>query len=189
MSDEKKSPSRLGSNSVRVELVDNQEKLTHALAIRAICFLEEEGLNVGLALDANDFHSTHIIVYSGAEPIGALRIRWFKDFAKIERSGMRKAYRSPRNIKMAGEFAFEHIARKGFTRVITHAKPRYAKLWMALMGFKESGKPPATYHGHLEPYIELIRDLDPPDDAIGLDTAANVLFRAEGRWDAASDLE
>jgi hypothetical protein len=180
---------RAGSNSVRVELVDNQEKLTHALAIRAICFLEEEGLNVGLALDANDFHATHVIVYSGAEPIGALRIRWFKDFAKIERSGMRKAYRSPRNIKMAGDFAFDHIARKGFTRVITHAKPRYAKLWKALMGFRESGKPPATYHGHPEPYIELIRDLEPPNDAIGIETAANVLFRVEGRWDSASDLE
>ena len=32
--------------------------------------------------DGNDYQATHIIVYSGDEPIGTLRIRWFKDFAK-----------------------------------------------------------------------------------------------------------
>lgn len=177
------------ANDVRVELVNSFEKLQHALAIRAICFMEEENLDADLALDGNDFHATHIIVYSDDEPIGALRIRWFKDFAKIERSAMRKAYRSPRNIKLAAEFAFQYIARKGFNRVITHAKPRYAKLWMLLLGFREAEKAPATYAGHDDSYAELVRDLDVPDNAISINTEANVLFRAEGDWDYTSKFE
>ncbi len=31
-----------------------------------------------------------MIVYAGDEPVGTLRIRWFKDFAKIERTAFRE---------------------------------------------------------------------------------------------------
>lgn len=178
-----------GDNSLRLELVDTFEKYQHALAIRAICFMEAAGLDVELALDTNDFHATHIVAYVGVEPIGALRIRWFKDFAKIERTAFRQAYRHPRYIRKMAKFAFDFIARKGFDRVITHAKPRYAKLWTTLLAFQDTGKPPATYKGHEEPYIELILHLTPPDNAITLDASANVLFRPEGKWDSPSVLE
>ena len=47
-----------------------------------------------MIFDGNDYQATHVIVYSGDEPIGTLRIRWFKDFAKFERTAFRKAYRN-----------------------------------------------------------------------------------------------
>ncbi|MBU6298911.1 MAG: hypothetical protein KJS68_11770, partial [Alphaproteobacteria bacterium] len=131
-----------------------------------------------------------VIIYSGEEPVGALRIRWFKDFAKIERSAFRKAYRSPRNLKIAAEFVFKHIARKGYNRVITHASPLYARVWRTLLGFKQvADKPPAFYAGHDEPFVELIKELDVPENAITLATPPAVLFRTEGEWDYASKYE
>lgn len=164
------------------------EQLQHAYAVRALCFMEDTGLPMDHAFDGNDLQATHVVFYRDDEPVGALRIRWFGDFAKIERTGFRKAYRSPRYLKMMASFVFAHIARKGYTRVITHASPAYARLWRSLLGFREvSGKAPAVYHG--EPHVELIRELDVPDNAISLSSDPAVLFRTEGDWDHAAKYE
>ncbi|MEE1609718.1 hypothetical protein [Microvirga sp. CF3016] len=177
-------------NSIRVEIVTTPEQLLHAYAIRAICFMEETGMPARQAYDGNDYQATHVVVYAGDEPIGAARIRWFKDFAKMERTSFRKAWRDPRIIKRAAEFIFEHIARKGYRHVITHANPKLARLWRTMLGFKHaSGKKPLLFEAHEAPYIELIKELIPPSDAISVETDAAVLTRIEGSWDTPSKFE
>lgn len=177
-----------GHNSLRVEIVTTMEQLQHAYAVRAICFMEDTGLPIDHAYDGNDLQATHVIGYIDGEPVGALRIRWFHDFAKIERTAFRKAYRHPRYLKIGAEFAFAHIARKGYSKVMTHASPAYARLWKSLFGFTEvTGKPPAFYHH--EPHVELIKELNVPHDAITLETDTTVLFRTEGRWNQAEKYE
>jgi hypothetical protein len=72
---------------------------------------------------------------------------------------------------------------KGYTRVITHAAPLYARLWRMLLGFQPApGKEPLTIEGHEQPYIELVKELPPLDGAITERTRANVLFEVEGAW-------
>jgi len=188
--DGKKSQALPGHNSIRVELVTTMEQLQHAYTIRAICFMEENGVAAGQSFDGNDLQATHVIAYSGDEPIGALRIRWFKDFAALERTAFRKAYRNPRYLKAASVFIFGHIARKGYTKVITHAQPLYARLSCSLLGFKRVvDKQPVFFAGHEEPYVELVKELDVPQNAITLATDPTVLFRTEGEWDTASKYE
>lgn len=180
----------LGNNNIRTEIVKTEAQLRHAYAIRAICFMEENGVLAAQAFDGNDMQATHIIVYAGDEPIGSQRIRWFKDFAKIERSAFRKAWRHPRNLKQVADVVFAHIARKGYTQVITHAQPAYARLWRSVLGFKiVEGKAPVYFDGHEEPYLELVKILHPPFDAITPDTDPTVMFRVEGEWDIASTFE
>ncbi len=177
-----------GHNSLRIGIVTTMEQLQHAYAVRAICFMEETGLPADHAFDGNDLQATHVVAYINDEPVGALRIRWFSDFAKIERSAFSKSYRHPRYLKMAAEFVFAHIARKGYARVITHASPSYARLWRSVLGFTEVvGKPPAVYHD--EPHVELIKELTVPESAITLATDPAVLFRTEGDWDRAAKHE
>lgn len=179
-----------GRDGLRVEIVKTMEQLQHAYTIRAICFMEENGVAAGQSFDGNDLQATHIIAYMGEEPIGALRIRWFSDFAALERTAFRKAYRSPRILKAAAPFIFGHIARKGYTRVVTHAAPLYARLWCSLLGFKRvPGKEPVFFAGHGEPYVELVKELDVPSNAISLETDPTILFRTEGEWDIASKYE
>jgi len=180
----------IGHNSIRVEIVKTMEQLQHAYTIRAICFMEENGVAAGQSFDGNDLQSTHIVAYAGEEPIGALRIRWFKDFALLERTAFRKAYRSPRILKAAAPTIFGHIARKGYSKVITHAQPLYARMWCALLGFKKvEGKNHVFFAAHTEPYIEIVKELDIPENAITLATDATVLFRTEDEWDVASKYE
>lgn len=185
-----KEPPHLGHNFIRVEIVTTLEQLQHAYAIRAICFMEENDVDAGQAFDGNDLQATHVIIYADTQPIGALRIRWFNNFAKIERTAFRKAFRNPRYLKMTAEFVFMHIARKGYARVLTHANPLYARLWRVLLGFKEvEHKPGVIFDGHTEPYIELVKHLEVPQNAITADTDPTVLFRIEGQWDQKSKYE
>ena len=188
--DERESGSALGHNSIRAEVVTTYEQLLHAYAIRAICFMEEHGVKATQTFDGNDYQATHLILYIDDEPIGTARIRWFKDFAKFERSSIRPAYRDIRVIKACAQFAFEHAARKGYDKIITHATPKYARMWRTLLGFKQvEGKAPVYFAGHAEPYIELVKLLAPPDNAISMETDPTILFRTEGHWDTPSKFE
>lgn len=178
----------VGHNSFRVEVVKNMEQLIQIFALRAICFMEDTGLPFDHAFDGNDLQATHVVGYDGIEPIAALRIRWFKDFAKIERTAFRKSHRSITYIKLMANFTFAHIARKGYPVAITHASPIFARLWRMHFGFRNvPGKPPVEYHG--EKYVELVRPLDVPSDAIKSDTDIAVLFRTEGEWDTPAKYE
>lgn len=177
-------------NQVRTEVVTTYEQLLHAFAIRAICFMEEHGVKAQQTFDGNDYQATHFIVYSAEEPIGTVRVRWFKDFAKFERASFRSAWRNIHVIKSCANFVFDHVARKGFDKVITHAQPKYARLWRAILGFKEmEGKAPVLFEGHGDPYIELVKHLSVPSNAISERTEATILFRTEGYWDAPSEYE
>jgi hypothetical protein len=177
-------------NQIRTEVVTTYQQLLHAYAIRSICFMEEHGVKATQTFDGNDYQSTHIIVYAGDEPIGTMRIRWFRDFAKIERIAFRQPYRNTHVLKAFGCFVFDHIARKGYDKIIGHAQPKYARLWRIIHGFKNAeGKPPVYFEGHPEPYIELVKELTPPLNAISASTDAAVLFRTEGFWDTPSEFE
>jgi len=177
-------------NSIRVEVVTTYEQLLHAYAVRAVCFMEEHGVKARQTFDGNYYQATHIIVYADDEPIGTVRIRWFKAFAKFERTSFRPAFRNPHVLKACANFAFDHVARKGYDKVITHAQPKYARLWRVLLGFKPAeGKEPFQFVGHDEPYIELVKHLTLPQDAISEKTDPAILFRIEGAWDKASEFE
>jgi hypothetical protein len=175
---------------IRTEVVTTYQQLLHAFAIRAICFMEEHGVKAQQTFDGNDYQATHFIVYAGDEPIGTVRVRWFRDFAKFERASFRPAWRNMHVIRNCANFVFDHVARKGFDKVITHAQPKYARIWRSMLGFKTmEGKGPVQFEGHDEPYIELVKQLTIPDNAITERTDAIVLFRTEGFWDAPSDFE
>jgi len=177
-------------NQIRTEIVTTYEQLLHAYAIRSICFMEEHDLKAQQTFDGNDYQATHMIAYVGDDPIGTLRIRWFKEFAKLERTAIRKDYRNPHVLKAFAIFVFDHVARKGYDKVITHAQPKYARLWRMILGFKNAeGKKPLYFEGHEEPYIELVRELVPPPNAISVSTDPAILFRIEGSWDAPSEFE
>jgi hypothetical protein len=176
-------------DATRIVVVTNNEQLLHAYAVRSICFMEESGLPARRAFDGNDFQATHVVVYAQDEPIGAARVRWFNGFAKIERTAFRRAYRNPRLLKQAADFIFDHAARKGYSKALTLAKPQYAAVWVRLLGFREVAHRPPTLSGDGEPFLELVKDLAPPADAISIDTDPNVLLRVEGAWHVPSAFE
>lgn len=152
--------------------------------------MDENSMPAAHAMDGNDLQATHFVAYSGDEPVASMRVRWFSNFAKLERSAFRKEYRDIRTVKFAANFVFEHIARKGYSRVITHAKQPYARLWQRMFGFTLlEGKPPLRFAGDENEYFELVKEIAVPDNAITTDTNAIVMSRTEGKWDLVSPTE
>jgi hypothetical protein len=169
--------------TVVVALVTGAESLARAMAVRAVCFMEENGYPAEFVFDHNDYLATHVLVTADGEPIGSVRVRWFASFAQIERTGFRKAWRDPRIIKRTAEFIFEHAARKGYARVVTIAAPEYARLWTQMLGFRrEDGAPAVGPHG--EELVKLVRDLAPRDDAVSLESDAARILAQEDAWAA-----
>lgn len=170
-------------NSFRVEVARTSEQIAHAFAIRSICFMEDEGYRVNHAFDGNDYQCTHVVVYDGDEPIGAARVRWFKDFAKIERTAFRKAYRNVRVLRDASKFIFEHAAMKGYDRIVTLAEEHYARVWMRVLGFTLLDETPVSRPGQSGKFFLLEKRVEVPGGAIRPDTPINVMIRTEGAWD------
>jgi hypothetical protein len=176
-------------NDIRVQVVTTAEQFLHVIAVRAICFMEDTGLSADQAIDGNDYQATHILAYAKREPIGATRIRWFRDFAKIERTAFRPAFRSTRILRRCSNFIYDHVAKKGYQVLVTHAEPQYALIWEKVFGFERAeGRPAVVTEGH-EPYIELIKRLPPSPDAITLEVDPKFLFRIEGHWETPSAFE
>ncbi len=172
-----------GHNNIHMAVVTTPEQFMHALAVRAICFLEQGNTTYRQAMDGNDYQATHIVAYSGSEPIGATRIRWFRDFAKIERTAFRPDYRSVRILKLCSDFIFSHVARKGYDVLITHAEPNFARVWEMVLGFERIAERPEVKYDDREPLVELVKRLKPIDDAVTAASDPKMLFRIEGHWD------
>jgi predicted GNAT family N-acyltransferase len=176
-------------NAISVVVATNSEQLLDAYSVRSICFMEEKGIPARSIFDGNDFQATHIVVYSGDEPIGSTRLRWFNNFVKMERTAVRKAYRNTRVLHRLGSFAIDHAARKGYTQAITLAEAQYAKIWTRLFGWREIGQRPPTVLGDGEQYIELIREFEGAADPLTADSDSKILLRIEGYWDQPTALE
>jgi hypothetical protein len=182
-------PIHKSDNSTRIVIATSNEHIMDAFAVRSICFMDEKGIPARSIFDGNDFQSTHIVVYSGDEPIGTSRVRWFSNFVKIERTAFRKAYRNPRILRETANFIFAHAARKGYRKALTLAEPRYASVWVRLLGFKTVPDRAPTVLADGEQYIELFKEFGEDVESLTESADPRILLRVEGYWDRPSQLE
>src|SRR5258706_14129840 len=96
------------------------------LSVRGIVFIGEQGSPYDEEFDGNDFTATHILATVGGEPAGAMRIRYFGDFAKPERLAVLQRFRLERFKEGGVPFrfpglAFNFCARKAIPRFSRHA--------------------------------------------------------------------
>lgn len=78
---------------VTIRLAMKMEDALQAFAVRAACFIGELGVPVAEEFDGHDYGATHVIACLGDEPIGAVRVRWFKSFAMTERLAVLQPFR------------------------------------------------------------------------------------------------
>jgi GNAT superfamily N-acetyltransferase len=84
---------QIDGKSVAAKPVSSMEETMQAFAVRAACFVGELDIPYSSEFDGQDFGATHLLARLGDEPVGALRLRWFKSFAMPERLSVMKAYR------------------------------------------------------------------------------------------------
>ena len=84
------------SRAISIRLARDPSDLMLVTAIRSAVYLAEQDCPFGEEFDGNDMVAAHFIGYIGNEPAGCLRVRFFGDFAKVERLAVRHQYRRSR---------------------------------------------------------------------------------------------
>jgi predicted GNAT family N-acyltransferase len=173
--------------SIEIRQVRSFEGLSHVIAIRSATYVAEQFPTHFEEFDGNDFCATHFVGYVAGEPAGAVRIRYFGDFAKLERLAVKLEHRRSKLAFRLARAALEHIRRKGFTRVYGHASDEMAPFWRLHGGRAIPGRPSFRF-ANVE-YREIYCDLEPDPLAIRFGAQPMVTIRPEGLWDEAGSLD
>jgi predicted GNAT family N-acyltransferase len=178
---------RAKARDLSVTIARTLEDIMRVMTIRSVIYLGEQHCPYEEEFDGNDFSATHLIGYVGNEPAACLRVRYFADFAKIERLAVRKEFRNTRLAFQLVRAGIELCRVKGYRRLYGHAQTRLINFW-ARFGFR-------TFDGGRElvfsdfDYVEMVLDAEHHPQAISIGVDPYIMIRPEGRWHVPGILE
>ena len=158
-----------------------------AAAIRSAVFIGEQKCPYDEEFDGNDFTATHLVGYVDGEPAGCLRIRYFADFAKLERLAVRNEFRSAGLARHLVEAGVAFCSAKGYVRMSTYAQKRLVGFWRRC-GFSMSGPRREVVFSDFD-YVEMTVEKRPDAGAVSLASDPYVIIRPEGSWHERGILE
>jgi predicted GNAT family N-acyltransferase len=173
--------------ALSVTIARTLEDVMKVMTIRSAIYIGEQSCPYEEEFDGNDFSATHLIGYVGNEPAACLRIRYFADFAKIERLAVRKEFRNTRLAFQLVRAGIELCRVKGYKRLYGHAQKRLVNFW-ARFGFR-------TFEGSRDlvfsdfDYVEMVLDAERHPKAIAIGVDPYIMIRPEGRWHVPGILE
>lgn len=170
------------SNSapITVSVAHTIEDMMKAFAVRATVYMSEQDCPYAEEFDGNDFSATQILGHIGEEPAGTMRIRYFADFAKIERLAVRRSYRTSPIAAKIVKFGIELCRQKGYRKLYGHAQARVVPFWRRF-GFQTIDGSDFVFSDHQ--YVEVECLLEPHPNPITIGNDPLVLVRPEGMWD------
>ncbi len=178
---------RPGGRGVSVAVARSFEDLARVIALRAAVYMAEQSCPYEEEFDGNDLSATHLIGYVGDEPAGCLRIRFFADFAKIERLAVRAEHRNTRLAFMLVRAGIELARVKGYRLLYGHAQKRLVGFW-SRFGFKVFEGAQELVFSDFD-YVEMLMEADAHPQAIAIGADPYVIIRPEGRWHRAGALD
>jgi predicted GNAT family N-acyltransferase len=169
-----------------VTVVHSMEDLSRVLSIRSAVYIAEQYCPYEEEFDGNDYACTHLLGYAGSEPAGCLRIRFFADFAKIERLAVRSEFRKTRLAFELVRAGIELGKMKGYGRFYGHAQQRLVNFW-SRFGFRPLDGDTLVFSDF--DYREMVLDTNRHPDAIAIESDPYKIIRPEGRWHEPGILE
>lgn len=170
-----------------IRVVTGFDDMLRIAAVRSAVFIGEQACPYDEEFDGNDLAATHLLALVGNEPAGCMRLRFFGDFAKLERLAVRKEFRTSRTAFDLVRASVALCKEKGFQRIYGHAREDYLGFWRHF-GFKlkENGAPFA-FSDHV--FVEMVDDIVPSPTALSLSDDPYRLIRPEGAWHVPGPLE
>ncbi len=172
---------------VDIVLATGFEDFMQVVAVRASVYMSEQACPYREEFDGNDFAGGHLLARVDGEPAACLRIRYFADFVKLERLAVRREYRNTRIAFRIVRAGLEMARRKGYRTVYGHARRELVKFWRFFGARPKPGGGELSFSG--EDYLEMVIDLAPHPQALGLATDGYTLIRPEGAWERPGVLE
>jgi len=180
-------PVQPSSSALSVRVARTLDDFMRAVAIRGAVYIGEQQCPYEEEFDGNDFSATHLIGYVANEPAGCMRIRYFADFAKVERLVVRKEFRSSGLARQIVRAGVELCEMKGYEQVYVYAQKRLVNFW-AKSGFRLPANARELVFSDFD-YVEMICDAQRSPQAISAETDPYVIIRPEGSWQAPGILE
>ncbi|MEM8787668.1 MAG: GNAT family N-acetyltransferase [Pseudomonadota bacterium] len=172
---------------LKVTTAKSIEDIMRVVTIRAAVYMAEQDCPYEEEFDGNDFCATHMIGWVDGEPVACLRLRYFGGFAKMERVAVRQSHRKSRIAFKMIRAGIEHCARKGFSKIIGHARDELIPLYR-MFGFAVEENARSLVFSDYS-YTEMVREEALPENAITLEADPYALIRPEGDWDTPGVLE
>ncbi|MBO0904514.1 GNAT family N-acetyltransferase [Jiella sonneratiae] len=163
-----------------ITVVHGLDDLFRVAAVRSAVYIGEQSCPFDEEFDGNDFAATHLLYSVKGEPAGCMRIRFFGDFAKMERLAVRKEFRRSTIAFELVRASVDLCRDKGFRKLYGHAREDYLPFWQRF-GFKvKHNGAPFDFSGHT--FVEMVDEAAPPASAISIDDGPYKLIRPEGQW-------
>ena len=178
---------RLRNSRYEVRVARSMDDLLMVYSIRSAVYIAEQDCPFAEEFDGNDHCATHFLAFSDDEPAGCLRVRFFADFAKLERLAVRKPYRRSTLAFELVRSGIEHARRKGFRRVYGHARHGLEPFWARFGAKPIPGRGEFVFSDYS--YTEMLAEYEPLSDEITLSEDPMKLLRPEGDWDRQGILE
>ena len=126
-------------NEPQFKIVETLDDYLKVHAVRAIVFLHEQHCPYDIEIDEYEQSSAHILVEQEGEPIGVGRIRFYADYAKLERIAVRKEWRGRGLGHQLVDFLMDYCKAKGFQKFRMHAQAHLVDYY-AQHGFVRRGE-------------------------------------------------
>ncbi len=175
------------SGNVGIKVVHTLDELQKVLAIRSATYLAEQDMPYQEDADGNDFSATHLLGFIGREPAGCLRIRYFADFAKLERLAVLRRFRKSKVAFQLIRAGIEFARHKGYRHLYGQVEPDLVPIWQRF-GFQPRAGEGIRYLTN-RTYVEGDLFMEPVEDRLTADSGALVLLRPEGQWSRPGVLE
>lgn len=173
-------------DALSVRVVRSMDEMCRVIAIRGAIYMGEQSCPFEEEFDGNDFSATHLICHKDGEPVGCMRIRYFAEFAKLERLAVRNEGRGAGLAGRLLDAAIELCRKKGYRVLYAHSQKRFLKVWEQ-RGFRLMGARELVFSDF--DYVEVKLEADKHPQSITLDDDPYVLIRPEGNWDTPGILE
>jgi predicted GNAT family N-acyltransferase len=167
---------------IKVCVARSLDEIMAALAVRNVVYVGEQRCPYDEEFDGNDFAgATHLLARVRGEPAGTARLRWFADFYKLERIAVKPEHRGASVASALIMAAVDLARRKGYRKMLGHIQPHLLPFW-ARIGSRIRPDRKSFVFSDYE-YIEIEVDLEPPANALNLNTDPLIFLRPEGLWD------
>lgn len=176
-----------GGKEISVAVARTFEDLMRVVAMRSAIYIGEQECPYEEEFDGNDLAATHLLGYIGNEPAGCMRIRYFANFAKIERLAIRKEYRSTRLAFQIVRAGIKLCQAKGYEKLYGHAQKRLVNFW-GRFGFRPLEGAKEFVFSDFD-YVEIVADIEPDPQAVRIGADPYLIIRPEGRWHIPGVLE
>jgi predicted GNAT family N-acyltransferase len=163
------------------------DEMARVIAIRGAVYMGEQHCPFEEEFDGNDFSATHLICHKGQEPIGCMRIRYFAEFAKLERLAVRNESRNAGAASQIVTAAIELCRKKGYCVLYAHSQKRFLKFWERHGFARMRGARDFAFSDF--DYTEVKLEIEKHPQSISLAADPYVIIRPEGLWDTPGVLE